>query len=208
MTTIRLPGLVELDEILEHSYRDFHAKGFDYLCLTRSPERTVKAYFFEGDVAELPEVVVPHDHRYNFLTEVVSGSVVNRLFTPTVEGHRNARAYERFDYLTPLNGGDGFAWKKEAWLQAVPARLFCAGDTYSMRATEVHTIHITGAETILVLEQGPDIVPVGQPTAAYRPAGQRDPISLDGLYSRMDSDHAMRRLKQLYRAVGRMREAA
>lgn len=62
---------VHLDEILAHSFTDFHAKGLDYLCLLRSPEITVKAYFFEGDVASAPEVVVPHDHRYCFNTRVL-----------------------------------------------------------------------------------------------------------------------------------------
>jgi hypothetical protein len=123
-TSIKIPALVDLDEVLENSYRDFHAKGFDYLCLRRTPERTVKAYFFEGDVAQAPEVIAPHDHRYSFRTEVLTGSVVNRLYQPVLSETPDAEPYELFDYATPLNGGDGFTWKKLAWLSRMPLRLY------------------------------------------------------------------------------------
>jgi hypothetical protein len=207
-TSIKIPALVDLDEVLENSYRDFHAKGFDYLCLRRTPERTVKAYFFEGDVAQAPEVIAPHDHRYSFRTEVLTGSVVNRLYQPVLSETPDAEPYELFDYATPLNGGDGFTWKKLAWLSRMPLRLYGPGDTYSMRATEVHTIRIAGPETILLLDQGPDILPLSQPTSCYRMAGAKEPPSLDELYSKMDADHATKRIRQLFRALGRLEAAA
>ena len=59
---------VSMEEVLANSFRDFHAKGLDYVCLKRRPSETVKLYFFDGDVSKLPEVVNPHDHRYDFST--------------------------------------------------------------------------------------------------------------------------------------------
>lgn len=200
-----VPAVVDLDEMLANSFRDFHVKGFDYLCLRRSPERTVKAYFFDGDVSTAPEVVMPHDHRYAFLTTVAAGSVVNRVYHQTLEGKPEAQTYERFDYLTPLNGGSGFAWRETCWLAMHDQRLFGPQDTYAMRAQDIHTIRIAGPETILVLDQGPDVVDVGVPTSSWRPSGQRDAPVLDGLYSRMDSDHALKRLRQLTVAIARSR---
>lgn len=54
---------IDLQQALKNSYRNYHAKGVDYLCVGRTPQLTQKIYFidgFEGDV------VVPHDHRYEF----------------------------------------------------------------------------------------------------------------------------------------------
>lgn len=59
--------------LIQNSYRDFHAKGLDYVCLKRTPDHTVKVYFLDGDVSKVPEVVNPHDHRYAFETTVLSG---------------------------------------------------------------------------------------------------------------------------------------
>lgn len=39
----------------------------------RTPEHTRKVYFFDGKVSQLPEVVSPHDHRYDFTTTVLAG---------------------------------------------------------------------------------------------------------------------------------------
>jgi hypothetical protein len=208
VTTIRVPKLIDIDTMLEHSFRDFHAKGLDYLCLHRSPERTVKAYFFEGDTVRAPELVAAHDHRYNFLSEVVCGGVANRLFMPVLNEGTGGIPFERFDYRTPLNGGDGFTWKELAWLSIKSTRLYGARDTYSLRATEIHTIKIARPDTILLIEQGPDVRPHGEPTSTFRLAGRKEPPSLAGLYRRMDADHALMRHAQLMQAIERAREAA
>lgn len=192
---------IELDHVLANSYRDFHAKGFDYLCLHRSETMTVKVYFFDGDVAQSPEAVIPHDHRYQFWTDVLAGTVVNHEFIElTGERYRDeADPYERFSYLTPLNGGDGFTWEREAWLFRSTSQPFSSGDGYGMRAPQLHTITVR-PDTVLRLIQWADVIPLDQPTHAYRLAGSREPPSLSGLYNRMDADHALKRIEQ-YRAL-------
>lgn len=196
MTPPQQPVL-SLPEIVANSYRDFHAKGLDYLCLHRSPERTLKVYFFDGEVETLPEVVIPHDHRYAFETAILAGGVINRRYHVAAAPHVGAQAYEVFDYRTPLNGGDGFSWARTAWLSAPDQVAYGPGQVYCQRAEEIHTIQIFKDQTILLLEQGPDVVALDAPTAAYRPAGKREAPSLDGLYSRMTPDHALKRLEQL-----------
>ncbi len=42
---------MNIDDMLEHSFRNFHVKGFDYLYIKRTPEHTRKVYFFEGNIA-------------------------------------------------------------------------------------------------------------------------------------------------------------
>jgi hypothetical protein len=208
-TSAEPSGQVDLDHVLANSFRDFHVKGFDYLCLKRSPAETVKVYFFDGDVAQMPEAVVPHDHRYPFWTDCLSGEVVNHQFVELF-GKRyrdEGILHERFEYRTPLNGGDGFTWQREAWLFRTAGRVYARGGGYGMRHDELHTITVR-PDTVIRLVQFADALPLDVPTAAFRPAGQRDPISLDGLYRPMDADHALMRLAQykaLLNAPGNMR---
>lgn len=189
----------DLEHILAHSFRDFHVKGFDYLCLKRSEAETVKVYFFEGDVAAAPEVVIPHDHRYPFWTECLAGAVANQEFMEIMDAFGDAPTHERFEYLTPLNGGDGFTWRSSARVVPFSWGRYLRGHSYAMPHDQLHTITV-GPDTVLRLTQLADVVPEGVPTRAYRPAGMREAPSLDGLYRPMDADHALMRLAQ-YRAL-------
>lgn len=49
MTMLDIPETFDMAEVLANSYRDFHAKGLDYICLKRSFKETLKLYFFDGD---------------------------------------------------------------------------------------------------------------------------------------------------------------
>lgn len=200
---------LDLDHILANSFRDFHVKGFDYLCLQRSPVETVKVYFFDGDVAQAPEAVIPHDHRYAFWTDCLAGSVTNHEFVELF-GKRyrdEGQAYERFEYLTPLNGGNGFTWDREAWLFRTASLNYGPGAGYSMCHDRLHTITVQ-PDTVLRLIQFADVVPADLPTHAFRPAGMREPPSLDGLYRPMGADHARMRIAQYEALLQRAREAA
>jgi hypothetical protein len=199
-----------METMLQNSYRNFHAKGFDYLCLKRTPELTLKAYFFDGDVSKLPEVVMPHDHRYAFQTCCLAGKVLDRTYHPSSSalGRLNVEAqpYDMFHYETPLNGGDGFTWIGVEWLacrwhdqiQRTP------GGSYRHDHWDIHTIQIAEEQTVLLLAQFADEVPIGKPTRAYRNArgDTSRQVSLDGLYDEMDADHAVMRLGQVRALLG------
>lgn len=191
------------DELLacmqEHSFKDFHVKGFDYVCLKRTPELTRKVYFFNGDVSQLPEVVNPHNHRYNFTTTVLRGHMSNSQYIESPQGE----VYNEFSYMTPLNGGDGFTWKKETRLFEVN-RMFYAGGysntDYTMLAHEFHTIRMHADDTVLVLDQYPDIKPLWEPTRTF--IGKKEAPNLNGLYSKfqtwqlLDYYHQIRYLEE------------
>lgn len=194
-----------IETICANSYRNFHAKGMDYLCLSRTPELTRKVYFFGGDLAELPEIVVPHDHRYSFTTTVLAGAVVNRVFEEVPDNYRDAVRYDHFDYLTPLNGGDGFTWAGERSLRldgGSDHRHRIRGEHWKSWEESIHTLDIRCEGTVILLEQGPDVIPDDQPTSAFRPAGDRTPPSLSGLYDRMTPDHARALIGQFLDLVG------
>lgn len=181
---------IDFDEaMLENSFKDYHVKGFDYLCLKRSPELTQKVYFFDGIAEELPEVVCPHDHRYSFTTRVLAGSVMNFKYSP----HDDGEVMQRFHYRTPLNGGNGFTWMAEQRLKMFSWNGYLAGATpYRMGFEEIHTIRTT-ATTVLFLQQYAD-VPVQHTTTWTR---DKEPINLSGMYNRFTADEIIARLKQL-----------
>lgn len=192
-----LPKRVNVDEIVQNSFKDFHQKGFDYLCLRRSPEETVKLYFFEGDVAKLPEVVAPHDHRYDFETWVAAGAVENVWFRRSLDG--TGQVFNWFEYRTPLNGGDGFEFAGEEQLIEKARARFGVGQSYFMNAEDLHTIRIAGNETVLMLVQFEDRVGLEYPTSTFfRDAAPK----LDGLYSRFTSDEVIKKLQMFEQKTG------
>lgn len=194
-----LPPIVDLDRVLAHSYRDFHVKGLDYLCLKRTSAETIKVYFFEGDVATAPEVVSPHDHRYDFETTVLAGVLRNFRYAPACGSL--GQVYERFAYMTPLNGGDGFTWEAEERLAALPPETYSRGAWHSHMAEEAHTIAVQ-AGTVITLRQFADSVPLDRPTRCWRPAGDRSAPNVADLYRMMDADRAVELIRLAYDLVG------
>lgn len=201
----------DIETICANSYRNFHTRGFDYLCLSRTPELTRKVYFFEGDLHDLPELVIPHDHRYPFVTTVLAGAVRNKLFyrlsgidaVSWARVGRDAELFDSFEYRTPLNGGEGFTWKgEELLISPLDPKTVTRGGHWRSSATDIHTLDIRCEGTVILLEQLGDVVPLDQPTNAYRRVGDRTPPSLDGLYDRMTPDHARTRINQFLDLVG------
>lgn len=184
--------MIKFDEsMLENSFKDYHVKGFDYICLSRTPELTRKVYFFDGITEELPEVVAPHDHRYAFFTHVLAGSVINFKYKPSDD--EDAEVMQRFHYRTPLNGGNGFTWMAEQKMKMFSWSGYLRGaPPYNMGAHEIHTIR-TKPNTILLLEQGRDDA-VEHTTTWTR---SKEPINLSGLYNKFTADELIRRLNQL-----------
>jgi hypothetical protein len=191
---IPLPTSVDLDSVVANSYRDFHCKGLDYLCLKRSKDLTLKLYFFDGDVSKLPSVVFPHDHRYDFNTWVVAGSMQNLLYA---EG--GDRDYQLFDYSTPLNGGTGFTWVKPVRLKETEREVFYADGYYPMKFNQIHTIRMLSNETVLFLAQFESCHGV-MPTHTYS-IGDVAP-SFDGLYNRFTPDGVVALLKRFTERTG------
>ncbi|WP_157082607.1 hypothetical protein [Sphingomonas asaccharolytica] len=196
----------DIETICANSFRNFHTKGFDYLCLSRTPELTRKIYFFDGELSQLPELVMPHDHRYAFVTTVLSGAVRNKTFTPLPGIRPELKAlaplYDRFEYRTPLNGGDGFAWVREEHVREHSGGVYTRGRHYRSERHHVHTLDIRCEGTVIMLEQLADEVPMDAPTSAWRRAGDRTPPNLDGLYERMAPDHARLRIGQFLDLIG------
>lgn len=180
-----------IEEIIAHSFKNFHTRGLDYICLSRSPTHTRKVYFFDGDVTKLPDVVNPHDHRYNFETTVITGCMSNSQYVESVHG----KVYQQFDWCTPLNGGNGFTWRNETRLLEMKRLAYTPGESYFMSADEFHTIRMHSDQAIIVLDQYEDVVPIEQPTVTFMQEKQAP--SLDGLYEKFTPDDVLARLAVL-----------
>lgn len=197
--TLRLANL-DIDEVIANSYKNFHSKGLDYICISRTPELTVKLYFFDGDASKLPEVVNPHDHRYDFDTLCIAGEVENIWYRQ--DKYLGRGPFQVFDYRTPLNGGDGFTWVAETRLAERERVSFKPGGRYSMRAEELHTIRMRASETVIMLQQWVDVVPVDVPTQTFCRGFDREPPSVSGLYDEFTADEIGSRLTRLQERVG------
>lgn len=192
---------VSLAEAVENSYRNFHAKGLDYICLRRSPELTLKLYFLDGDVSKLPEVVNPHDHRYSFRTTVLVGGLIDYAFEKCAETDPEANAYQVHEWLTPLNGGDGFKWIGETHMRTQETARIPVGGSLNRHYETIHTIKPIADQTCLLLEQFEDRVPLDQPTHTLSLTGEPSPDT-HGLYDRFTPDQLISRMGVVSKIAG------
>lgn len=196
----RIPYDQMIDHMIENSYKNFHVKGFDYLCLKRSPHRTEKVYFFDGDVAHMPEVVNPHDHRYNFETQVLAGTMSDSSYRLLTELYRKkptrgkVQAYHQHKWYTPLNGGDGAEYVRDVFLHEFRRIMMNQADRLRTNATNIHTIRIHSDQCVLKLVQYSDVLPLDMPTRLFM--AEKQGPNLNGLYERMDADHCIKRYEQ------------
>ncbi|AMS02694.1 hypothetical protein BJD55_gp072 [Gordonia phage Yvonnetastic] len=203
---------LDIDHVIENSYKNFHSKGLDYICLHRSPTSTVKLYFFADAHVETPDVVNPHWHRYDFWTTAVTGAVENIWYKRTMPERkvspngRAVRLYNAFDYRTPLLGGDGFSYVGDVGLwedYRLRIKQGTSQQSYYMKYDEIHTINIVEPETCILLEQLEDVVPVDQPTETFALTSRPTPsIADDGLYDKFTADEIVKKLKWLNEKVG------
>jgi hypothetical protein len=185
---------ISVEEIASNSYRNYHAEGLDYLCLRRHPKETVKIYFFDGLVSHTPEVVSPHDHRYDFTTIVAAGKAQNNVFKLCDDSHEDAEHFHRFDWYTPLNGGGGFVYGERAFLRKATDVIYTPGMQFFSGNLVIHTLNVAEG-TILIQKQFENVVPNHKPTSTY--VRHEHAPSLGYLYSRMTEDDVCRRLSQL-----------
>ena len=189
----------QLFHMQENSFKNFHVKGFDYLCLERSPKKTEKVYFFDCDVIDLPEVVSPHNHRYSFHTTVLKGYLTDRRYLPIPwyspsSLYDSCHRYEMFDWMTPLNGGSGFKYVKPIKLAVSERRMLKPGDQLITSAHQIHTIKVTECGTVIKLTQLEDEMPLDVPTQTFM-KGKQAP-SLNGLYEKFSMDELIAKINQ------------
>jgi len=120
-----------------------------------SPRGTVRMFDNERDHQE---TITPHSHRFNFQCWVLSGSVRNRIWTESDFDHPSSGdLYEE----STLRFSGAFGQYEESddgsigrW--TYQDREYTAGQCYSMKAHEVHSIYFSRGTKVLFFE-GPTI---------------------------------------------------
>lgn len=188
---------MNLEEIAANSYKNFHSKGLHYICLKRSEKETIKAYFFEGDVTSKAQVVIPHNHRYDFTTKVLAGELTDIEYKEVQPSLGLAtRVAQRWDYLTPLNGGGGFQWASESRLWWFKERIVTQGNSLLSPQDRIHTIRVK-TDTVLLLTQQEDKLGLETPSQAWSFDGKDNKPDTSGLYDKFNEDEIKAYLTQL-----------
>lgn len=185
------------------SFDNYHVPGLTYLNLHRTDEETCKLYLFEpGEWQPMGGfyVVHPHDHAYGFVTTVLAGSVVNRLFD---EGHSFVHHPEDADYAEcsrwTFQSRIGFSDPQPVKLYTGESKRYFTDGTYGMPPDMIHTISVNMTEpTVLFLIE---FKTEREKTKCFVPTGMQPP-TLDGLYTPMSVERYNERLKRVRQLGG------
>lgn len=186
---------LRLEDVLRNSRRDYHAKTLDYVCLHRTKELTIKAYFLGNGVALGQNVVNPHDHAYNFSTFVLSGALANVNFYPDEGGS----TWFEHTYATALRGEPSITFNKVVKLRE-EGRIYRSGQHYYLDHSQIHTIRAYSNDVVMLLFQYQTERTAERGTSLFLP-DQTVP-SLDGLYRSFTEDEMVAALRRLSILVG------
>jgi hypothetical protein len=114
-----------------------------------SQEGTVRLFACDR---EHQEPITPHSHRFDFQCWVLRGCVRNRIWKAT---HHHDTEGDRFHMTKLIYGGDMGVYTKEP--QGVNTykyvdNVFEAGECYSMKSHEVHSIYFSRGTLVLFFE--------------------------------------------------------
>lgn len=180
---------MNIETIAENSFFNFHAKGLDYICLRRDPGgETHKLYF-------LPEnrdgIVAPHNHRYDFQTQLLAGEVEDVRYTQDHLMEQGDQYFEH-EWYTPLSGGYGASPYSEPVRLRRKTSVVASrpGDTWHTKAHRIHTLRPLKPSVIFLIQK-----PRKRPTSMiYLREGQGFP-NLSGLYAKPTVDDVIDRLE-------------
>jgi hypothetical protein len=148
-----LSGISEWDAV-EHSYKNYHNVGVNYINLFRDERLTVKVYLLDPKAIKSNQdgfLVNPHNHRYAFSTTVLFGSVSNINFQETPK-ETSVNIYHKFDYLG-YQENSSFNYCGEVGLEIVEDILYKPWESYLLDENTVHTLRLSDEPTGLLLIQ-------------------------------------------------------
>lgn len=94
--------------------------------------------------------VTAHDHRYSFSCCVLSGRVVNRLYSVREALHKDMASHALLPYSQASHSLDG---ERARWVVAdYSDQAYVEGDWYGMKADQFHSITFSKGARVLFLE--------------------------------------------------------
>lgn len=97
------------------------------------------------------ENITPHSHRFDLQCWVLAGSVMNRLWKQVGDSYPNADLYELSE-LQYKAMGDYKTYPVEQKRYIYEDQTYVAGDCYSMKASEIHSIKFSRGAKVLLFE--------------------------------------------------------
>lgn len=188
------PIKLSLADTLKYSYRNFHARNVDYVCLWFSENLKIKLYYFDLDEVS-GKIVSPHDHRYDFASELIAGKLKNVIYRDAPEGIGDT--YYECAFRSPLLDGGGFTLVQKTNLTEVNQTQYHDGSRWISDYRSIHTLDKIIPGTALLIWQYRDVLEPGQPSRTFLET--RAIPSLDGLYLPFTEDALMVRLRWLAR---------
>ncbi|EFC48113.1 predicted protein [Naegleria gruberi] len=180
-----------LKKLCEHSFKDYHVRGVNYLCLERSCNITTKVYLLDPVEHGKGYVANPHNHRYHFKTTVLNGSLKNLVFEERQAQEDHSDLYWKYAYFHHTHQ---FERLNKVLLHLNHIDHCEVGESYDLSPNEIHTIQVSEKEpTVLFLQQYPDVVPESYPGEFY--CRESSPPNVDGLYQRY-SEEEVRDLRE------------
>ncbi len=94
------------------------------------------------------EEITPHSHRFGFVCQVLVGSVINRVWERNEGGDQFLET--RLTYCDQIGDYSRESGTVDRWIHR--DQEYLAGDVYSMRAEEVHSIKFSRGAVVLFFE--------------------------------------------------------
>lgn len=102
---------------------------------------------------EQVEHVTPHSHRYDFTAHVLAGKVRNVLWTTDWDGDKYARSDIR--YMGRPGEFEKVASQEDPLKYSTTSITYEAGQSYSMKSYQIHSIFFGRGAIVLVFESAP-----------------------------------------------------
>jgi hypothetical protein len=203
MTTPAPPQIDMLRELLksadpmacaEHSFRNYHAFGVDYLNLLRTDRLTAKLYFMRGNETRCNSrdwLVWPHNHRYAFESFTVSGDVRHIRF-----GLKRGSGWMLCHYDASTHQAEPLL---EVGLEELSDERLRSGSRFVMGLDEIHTIRPADYQTSIFFQiQYHD---QRSRSLMFAPAGETIVCGESGLYRSVTSHEARTWIKEARTAL-------
>lgn len=188
---------LDIQECINNSFKNYHTVGLDYVNLLRTDRLTLKLYFIDPIRVQPSKdgyLVNLHNHRYNFSTQVLYGSVTHLLFE-----EKEGEGWFRYDYNSDNSKDSRFQFVKETGLTVVDADYYVQGESYLCDIHQIHTLKLHEKPTCLLLHQYNDILMDG--TKFYSRENTPPTLNSD-LYQRFTTNEIINYLGQLHLELG------
>ncbi len=145
--------LLDIVTLMSHSpVRQYVTPGLTSLLVGGEGHGNVRLFTSDRDTREW---ITPHSHRFDFVCMVLEGDVENVLFVP---GRSKSNTYSRGS-MRRINAGMGnYEITRDGGVDEYEEHrtIYSVGESYSMKASEIHSIRFSRGARVLFLE-GPEV---------------------------------------------------